>query len=626
MCGICGYIGNRLERETGMAMVNTMYHRGPDYQDVKIYEESNCVLGHARLSIIDLSASANQPMEYSHYSIVFNGEIYNFKEIRAELERLGHQFVLESDTEVILHAFAQWGKACVNRFVGMFAFAILDREHKKLFLVRDRAGVKPLYYYYKSGVFMFGSELKAFYPHPEFRKELNKEAVGMYFKYGYVPAPHAIFKNTFKLLPGHYLEYDISSETIKIEKYWDVLEYYRAPLLDISYDEAKEELEKLLQSSFDYRMVSDVPVGVFLSGGYDSALLTTLLQKDRTEKIRTFTIGFEVDGWNEAPAAAELAKMLGTDHTEMMCTEEDCKKIVPELPFYYDEPFSDNSAVPTILVSKLARKQVTVALSADGGDETFAGYNRYAGLANVMKFIRATKNIKGSWVSDCVGLLSRIAPKYSFYREKGEYLSRMLNVENVYRTALVAEGGAFSTLSKDVYTDIVKMMYPEESFLLNESEYHDPISVAMAMDYINYMPNDILVKVDRATMSTSLEGREPLLDHRIIEFASRLPIEYKYKDGNKKRIYKDILYQYVPREMMERPKTGFMMPVEGWLRKDLKYLLEENLNESMNPDLFDVKETLRIKKLFYQDKLKHENKVIWRILAFQLWYNYNLMS
>ena len=428
------------------------------------------------------------------------------------------------------------------------------------------------------------------------------------------------------MLPGHYLEYEISSETIKIEKYWDVLEYYRAPLLDISYEEAKGELEKLLKSSFDYRMVSDVPVGVFLSGGYDSALLTTLLQKDRTEKIKTFTIGFEVEGWNEAPAAAELARMLGTDHTEMMCTEEDCKKIVPELPFYYDEPFSDNSAVPTILVSKLARKQVTVALSADGGDETFAGYNRYAGLANVMKFIRATKNIKGSWASDCVDLLSRIAPKYSFYREKGEYLSRMLNVANEFRTALAVEGGSFSTLSKDVYTDIVKMMYPEESFLLNESEYHDPISVAMAMDYINYMPNDILVKVDRATMSTSLEGREPLLDHRIIEFASRLPIVFKYKDGNKKRIYKDILYQYVPREMMERPKTGFMMPVEGWLRKDLKYLLEENLNESMNADLFDVKEILKIKKLFYQDKLKHENKVIWRILAFQLWYNYNLMS
>lgn len=626
MCGICGFIGNNLERETGMAMVMTMHHRGPDYQDVKIYKDCNCALGHARLSIIDLSASANQPMEYGQYSIVFNGEIYNFKEIRKELEQLGHQFVLDSDTEVILHAFAQWGNDCVGKFVGMFAFALLDRKHNKLILFRDRAGIKPLYYFHQSGTFMFASELKAFYPHPDFRKELNKEAVGLYFKYGYVPAPYAIFKDAFKLLPGHCLEYDISSESIKIEKYWDVLEFYRSPLLDISYEEAKGELERLLKSSFDYRMVSDVPVGVFLSGGYDSALLTTLLQKDRTEKIKTFTIGFEVEGWNEAPAAAELARMLGTDHTEMMCTEEDCKRIVPELPFYYDEPFSDNSAVPTILVSRLARKQVTVALSADGGDETFAGYNRYAGLANVMKFIRATKNIKGSWVSDGVGLFSRMAPKYSFYREKGEYLSRMLNVHSEYRTALAAEGGAFSTLSKDVYTDIVKMMYPEESFLLNESDYHDPISVAMAMDYVNYMPNDILVKVDRATMSTSLEGREPLLDHRIIEFASRLPIEFKYKDSNKKRIYKDILYKYVPREMMERPKTGFMMPVEGWLRKELRYLLEENLNESMNPDLFNVKEILKIKNLFYQDKLKHENKVIWRILAFQLWYNYNLMS
>jgi len=617
MCGICGFIGKKLDREIGMSMTMSMHHRGPDYQGVKAYDECDCMLGHARLSIIDLSAAANQPMEYEDYAIVFNGEIYNFKEIRKELEKLGHRFNLDSDTEIILHAYSEWGKACVDKFVGMFAFAIIDRKRKKLTLVRDRAGVKPLYYYFDGDIFLFASELKAFYPHPDFKKEVDKTAVGLYFKYGHVPAPYAILKNTYKLLPGHILEYEIGTKQYKIEKYWDVLDFYRSEQLTIGYDEACEELEKILVSAFNYRMVADVPVGVFLSGGYDSALLTTLLQKDKTDKLKTYTIGFDVEGWNEGPAAANLAKFLGTDHTEMMCTSEECKQIIPELPLYYDEPFSDNSAVPTILVSRLARKDVKVALSADGGDETFAGYNRYAGLASVMKYLDALKSIKSNNLSHVIKACSKIAPSYSFYREKVEYLSQILSVDSCYRTALTAEGGAYSTLVKSVYEQVMAIDYPSPMFMLDDREFRDPISVAMAMDYINYMPNDILVKVDRATMSTSLEGREPLIDHRIIEYVARLPIEYKFKDGNKKRIYKDILYKYVPREMMERPKTGFMMPVDGWLRTDLKYLLEDNINENLSSEFFNVQNVLKIKNLFYQNKLRHENKLIWRILAFQ---------
>ena len=626
MCGICGVIDKgQLSYEIGNQMVQAMYHRGPDHQEVKVYPEHECMLGHARLSIIDLSAAANQPLEYNQYAIVFNGEVYNFREIRQELVAKGHQFQLDSDTEVILHAFAEWGKGCVKRFIGMFAFAILDKEKNTLTLVRDRAGIKPLYYYEKDGTFMFGSELKVLYPYPKFKRIIRKDAVGMYFKYGYVPAPYSIFEDTWKLMPSYVLEYDIAKREKTITKYWDVMDYYKRPRLTVDYEEAKKELEQILLSAFNYRMVADVPVGVFLSGGYDSALLTTLLQKDRTEKLKTFTIGFEDENWNEAPAARELAERLGTDHTEYMCTQEDCKAIIPELPFYYDEPFADNSAVPTILVSRLARKQVKVALSADGGDETFAGYNRYGGLYGVQKILRLMAGVKSRGLSNLGCRIGNVlTPKYSFLHEKGEAFSKLLAVEPQYRVALTAESGSFSTLSESVYREICAVDYPQPMFLLDEREYDDPISVATAMDYVNYMPDDILVKVDRATMSVSLEGRDPLLDHRIIEYAAQLPVSYKFDNGNKKRIYKDILYQYVPKEMMERPKSGFMMPVDAWLRGDLRYLLEENLGDTLDSAYFNVKQVKRIKELYLQDKLGHENKVIWRILAFQLWYGKNM--
>ena len=626
MCGICGVIGgHHLSRETGMKMVQTMFHRGPDFQGVKVFPEQSCLLGHARLSIIDLSEAANQPMEYNQFVIVFNGEVYNFREIRQELVGLGHQFLLDSDTEVVIHAYAEWGKNCVSRFIGMFAFAILDKQRKKVFIARDRAGVKPLYYYLHNGLLLFGSELKCFYPHPDFQKDIRKVAVALYLKYGYVPAPYAIYEHTWKLKPGHLLEYDIAKQEMTISKYWDVMDYYQRPRLTLDYGEAKTELERVLTSAFNYRMVADVPVGVFLSGGYDSALLTTLLQKDRTERLKTFTIGFEDKKWDETPAARQLAERLGTDHTEYICTKDDCKAIIPELPCFFDEPFADNSAVPTILVSKLARKQVKVALSADGGDETFAGYNRYAGLYQVKRILQMMKGIKSKKLATVgLGVANSLTPKYSFLHEKAETLAILFDTDVEYRVAQTAESGSFSSISDSLLRELSELDVPRNEYLLSEHSFDDPISVATAMDYVNYMADDILVKVDRATMSVSLEGRDPLLDHRIIEFAAQLPIQYKFDHGNKKRIYKDILYQYVPKEMMERPKTGFMMPVDDWLRGELKYLLEENLNDSLDSEFFNVKSVLKVKDLFYKNKLRHENKVIWRILAFQLWYKYSI--
>lgn len=624
MCGIAGYISDSLSQEIGYDMAMAMRHRGPSHQGAVVFEQQQCVLAHARLSIIDLSEGANQPMVYGDLAIVFNGEVYNFREIRKELEKLGHQFLLDSDTEVIIHAYQQWGMDCVGKFIGMFAFAILDKAKDELIIMRDRAGVKPLYYYVNGDTFLFASELKAFYRYPAFKRSLDKQALGLYFKYGYVPAPYAIFEHTYKLKPGHFLKYDIRKRKYEIHQYWNVMDFYHRPLLDISYDEAKQELERILESAFNYRMVADVPVGVFLSGGYDSTALTAILQKNRTEKLKTFTIGFPT-GTNEAPIAREIAQRLGTDHTETICTEEECKEIIPTLPFFYDEPFADNSAVPTILVSQLARKKVTVALSADAGDETFAGYNRYQGLASIMKYLHAMRHVGGKGLAGFVDGIANMVNPYSFLHEKGETFAKLLRKAPEYRAAVATEGGSYSVLAESVYKKLLLQDYPAPMFLLDEREFNDTISVATAMDYVNYMADDILVKVDRAAMSVSLEGREPLIDHRIIEFAAQLPIDYKIKDGVKKRILRDIVYQYLPKELMDRPKTGFMMPVDGWLRNDLRYLLEEFVNRQvLDSSLFDVDSIMRIKELYLNDRLEHENKVIWRLLMFQMWRKENM--
>lgn len=625
MCGIAGYISDSLSHEVGYNMAMAMKHRGPSHQGAVVFERQHCVLAHARLSIIDLSEGANQPMLYGDFAIVFNGEVYNFRELKKELVALGHHFELDSDTEVIIHAYQQWGVECVKKFIGMFAFAILDKTKNELVIMRDRAGVKPLYYYVDGNTFLFASELKAFYQHPAFKRSLNKKALGLYFKYGYVPAPYAIFENTYKLEPGHFLKFNLEKRTFDCHQYWNVMDFYHRPTLDISYDEAKVELERILDSAFNYRMVADVPVGVFLSGGYDSTALTAILQKNRTEKLKTFTIGFPT-GTNEAPIAREIAQRLGTDHTEAMCSEEECKKIIPTLPFFYDEPFADNSAVPTILVSQLARKKVTVALSADAGDETFAGYNRYEGLAGIMKYLNAMKHIGGKGFLAClVDGVSKLVNPYSFLHEKGETFAQLLKTAPEYRAAVATEGGSYSVLAESVYKKLLRQDYPAPMFMLDERKFNDTISVATAMDYVNYMADDILVKVDRAAMSVSLEGREPLIDHRIIEFAAQLPIDYKIKDGVKKRILRDIVYQYIPKELMDRPKTGFMMPVDGWLRKDLRYLLDEHINrQTLDDSIFDVDSIMKIKDLYLNNQLKHENKVIWRLQMFQMWRKVNM--
>lgn len=381
MCGISGFIdfNKKTNISTLEKMNRTLAHRGPDGEGYKIYNTENAItgLGHRRLSIIDLSEGGSQPQKFENLHIVFNGEVYNYKEIKAELESKGHSFNSHSDTEVVLHAYKEWGSEALKKFIGMFAFVIYDDAAQTLFACRDRAGVKPLFYYYANGLFLFASELKALMQHPEFIKEINVDAAAAYMQYGYVPAPHCIFNNAFKLKPGHFLTLNTVTGTLSTQQYWNVYDAYNKPVLKIDFNEAVSETEKLLESAFQYRMVSDVPVGVFLSGGYDSSCVTALLQKNNTEKIKTFTIGVPDAGLNEAPYAKEIAAYLGTDHTEHYCTQKEALEIVPQLPFFYDEPFADSSAIPTSLVCKIARQKVTVALSADAGDEVFAGYNRY---------------------------------------------------------------------------------------------------------------------------------------------------------------------------------------------------------------------------------------------------------
>jgi asparagine synthase (glutamine-hydrolysing) len=388
MCGIVGYVDYKgfSSQEHLEKMVQTLDHRGPDDFGIELYKNGQTIIGYGQtqLSIIDLSHAGHQPMSFGDYTIVFNGEIYNYKEIKVDLERLGHIFETDSDTEVILHAFSEWGEQFVDQMIGMFALSIYDKKTQIIYLYRDRVGVKPLYYYQKDNLFLFGSELKALMAHPRFEKVINVSVLPSYLNLGYIPAPQSIFKNCQKLLPGHFLKIDIKTNDYVLNKYWDPADFYQSPKLDLSFNDAKKELTSILESAFNYRMVADVPVGVFLSGGYDSTAVAAILQKDRTDKLKTFTIGFE-QGNNEAPYAKETAAYLGTDHTEYICTTAEAQAIIPNLAYFYDEPIGDSPAIPTTLVSQLAKKSVTVALSADGGDEIFCGYNSYFKLNSFKK-------------------------------------------------------------------------------------------------------------------------------------------------------------------------------------------------------------------------------------------------
>ncbi len=627
MCGITGFIDTTCVSGTELlkSMSAVLAHRGPDDAGQVFFQESTCTVGlaHRRLSIIDLSPAAHQPMfsDCGSIGIVLNGEIYNFAELRAELEQDGVRFFSNSDTEVALRAYMRWGMQAVHRFIGMFACAIYDRTRQKLFLLRDRTGIKPLYYYHFGGLFLFASELKSLHEHPGFTKELNLDSLALYFKYACIPEPYAIFKHTAKLRPGTWLAYDLRNHTISEHVYWNPAEFARRPKLAIDYTQACRELKSLFTSAFAYRMVSDVPVGLFLSGGYDSALVAAVLQHGMSARLKTFTIGFHEDAYNEAGHARSVADRLGTDHTEYICTHRDAIDIVEQLPRIYDEPFADSSAIPTCLVSRLARSAVTVALSADGGDELFGGYTR---------ILRALRNTA----------VAEAVPRF-FWRAPQAVLSAlqpftgsgsMLAFKRKYARLLAA--GAINrgkNLELCIYNefdeDIAALLpglhtFPPTQFDSQQLDcLENTLDAMLCLEYQTYLPADILTKVDRASMSASLEAREPLLDHRIYEFATRLPPAFKVDGSKLKKILKDIVHGYLPPALMQRPKHGFSLPIYAWLRTSLRELLLAYTNDPM------IAASGVLNRAFVaartQEFLKGNDDLgpfVWKTLMFQMWY------
>lgn len=629
MCGIAGLIDfkKKSAEDILQKMTNTLIHRGPDGFDTEFIqnEKAQIGFGHRRLAIIDLSEHGKQPMQFEHLWICFNGEIYNFQEIKNELSDLGHSFTGKSDTEMILHAYAQWGEKCLDKFIGMFAIVIYDSLTQHVFCARDRAGVKPFFYYFKDGLFLFASELKAFHDHPRFDKEIDLDAVAAFMQYGNVPTPHCIFKNCSKLDPGNYLFLSLKDQSIRLARYWNVYDAYNQPKTSLSFEDAKTETEKILSSAFEYRMVSDVPVGVFLSGGYDSACVTALLQKNRTEKLKTFTIAVPDIGLNEAPYAKDVAKHLGTDHTEIECTQKDATDLIVNLPYYYDEPFADSSAIPTTLVSIMAKKHVTVALSADAGDEVFAGYNRYDYL---MRYGKKMEKMP-AFLRKSMATMMDIVPseKIPILRNKYNFHNRYEKLKGILRNPSSQQ--IMLSLSQQYTDEQMKEIMLSDFQTLDtkymstelKSEFHSPLAYMMAIDYQTYLVDDILQKVDRATMSASLEGREPFLDHRIIEWAATLPDDFKYNKGEKKYILKEIVHDYLPKEMMDRPKMGFAIPIAHWLQNDLSELVEENLQEKSIKEqgIFRWEFVLKLKMDFYSGKKELDVK-LWYLLMFQMWY------
>lgn len=613
MCGICGYIDKIMITNRQLTEMNdSMYHRGPNDSGIWQfkYEDIFVGLAHRRLSILDLSELGHQPMfsQDGALSIVFNGEIYNFKELKSELKKLGHCFVSECDTEVILAAYQQWGEDAIKRIDGMFAFALADRKEGKVILARDRIGKKPLYYFWNGQTFIFASELKAIMKHPQFRKELNEKVIEKYLCYQYINEPDTIFKETYKLPAAHYMV--VGKGSVKVKKYWDIYEQYQKGKQNeiLDYNECKKALTSCIYRSVEKRLVADVPVGTFLSGGIDSTLVTAVAN-DIAGKIKTFTIGFEDKERNEAAYAAETAKYLGTDHSELYVKEKDMLDMIQDLCVYYDEPFADPSQIPTMLVAKLAKEKVTVALTGDGGDEFFCGYSMYNYVSKVQKL----DNLAGMGNKLLCGKPGRLIKK----RLPMEAVALLENRDHGYKVQL------FADLPQKIVSSM--LLRPDSSVKYNiENIFKTDIwqEKRMLLDMYTYLPEDVLAKADRASMKYSLELRCPLLDTQIMEQSFRIPHYYKYKNGNKKYILKEILYDYVPKEMMDRPKNGFGVPLGKWLRT---YLKKEIIDVSQRAfiekqGIFNYEAIWKLIEKVNRSDQKPYPKVLWAYYIFQLWY------
>ncbi len=552
--------------------VQTLDHRGPDDSGSWIDESGVVGLGHTRLAILDLSQHGHQPVvsDDGRYVLVFNGEVYNFRGIRDELETKGYCFQGSGDSEVVLAAFQAWGTVCVQHFIGMFAFAVWDQQDKRLTLFRDRIGIKPLYYGWDGKVFWFGSELKALRAFGHWSPEIDQQAMGEFFQYAYISAPRTIYTNVHKLLPGHYLELSRNQPEPKIGQYWSVLDAVKRGHLEGSEDDLADQLESLMVDAFQYRMVSDVPVGVFLSGGVDSSLVAALLQAHSGKTLHTYTLGFREKAFDESGWAKKVAEYIGTRHTEYILSQDDAVPVLSDLAEIYDEPFGDSSALPTLLVSRLAREDVKVALSADGGDELFGGYAYYQNLPLHLHRLGALPIS----LRRVVGRVSSMAPASALARLANS--GAHLGVDKLARRAMQLGELFPDCMPSRLFSVSQSYWFPREikSLIggytdpyLDDQPYPGSFEEQMMLwDIYHYHPDDILVKMDRASMATGLEGREPLLDHQLVEFAYRLPLRYRLGDLGGKHLLRKILYKYVPRNLIDRPKQGFALPVNRWLQ------------------------------------------------------------
>lgn len=621
MCGICGFITQKANLlDNLIAMNTTLSHRGPDDHGEEIYQIGhNLCIGFAqrRLSILDLSEKGHQPMHSANkrISVIFNGEIYNYRELRSEIK--GYNFISDCDTEVIIASYLKWGIDFVHKLNGMFAIALLDRDTGTVYLIRDRIGKKPLYYYMENNSIIFASELKAIFQSALFKKEINHEVIGRYLYRRYIIAPDTIYKNTYKLEPGSILE--IKGSSVKKYQYWDVSSKYNE-LKDRaveSYEHAKDELKHLLQEAISKRMVADVPVGAFLSGGYDSSLVCAIAQELSSEPIKTFSIGFHEKKFNEAVFAKQIAEVLGTDHHELYIDERDMLKVLNSISYYYDEPFADPSQIPTMLVSKLAKGMVSVVLSGDGGDELFGGYNIYTILQQVQERKRIGKILYE------LGRIPGI--KQVPLWNKRPIVYRILSDDDNPEARTQSGVNSYINAINNILVQPANNYYYEFESQYKEKRYD---VIRMLLDSDTYLPDDILVKVDRASMKYALECRCPMLDKEVIEYSYRLPIEYKIYHGNKKRILKDIAYEYIPRELLERPKAGFGIPLDKWLRGNLKEQLMDwtSYDYLIKQGIFEPNNTIEFISKYLENgdigKWSGQNysKVVWSYFIFQQWY------
>lgn len=645
MCGIAGLFaaGGMPQGAKSILwrMAESLHHRGPDSHGIWLNATHGIGLAHQRLSIVDLSSQGHQPMASvsGRYHLVFNGEIYNFPALRHELEQAGCRFRGHSDTEVMLSAFDNWGlEDALKRFTGMFAFALWDGEARTLHLARDRMGEKPLYYGWVGRSFVFGSELKALCAMPEWRGDVDRDALALFMRFAYVPAPHSIYQGVHKLPPGNVLSIAATASPGDMpapRAYWpvgDVVATERADALECDDSEAVAQLDSLLRDAVAKMMVADVPLGAFLSGGIDSSLVVALMQAQSDRPVKTFTIGFRDEVYNEARHARAVAEHLGVDHSEIYVTPGEAMAVIPRLPTIYDEPFADSSQIPTFLVAQMAREHVTVALSGDGGDELFGGYNRHCRAAPVWERVSGLPGLLRNGLASAVHALSPTAWNAVYARFEPLLPARWrqrLPGEKLYKFAelLRADSGAA------LYRELVSQWHDPDGVVLGTNElatalfdeggWPEGISLAeqmMFLDMTGYLPGDILTKVDRASMAVGLEARVPFLDHHVVEFAWSLPLDMKIRGGQGKWLLRQLLHRYVPSDLVERPKMGFGVPIDAWLRGPLRDWAEALLDEQRlrREGFFNVDMVHRCWREHLSERRNWQHP-LWCVLMFQAW-------